>query len=98
MTRETLEKVYFSVGASSKTDTDGSIGGMGRARMMTCFSMEFWSIRSQDYVVIGRGGSYQVEPQPFQRGCELIIEVDDCSAELGIEMLHEFLRQSKIAA
>src|SRR4051794_30387687 len=45
MTRETLENVYFAVGASSKTDTDGSIGGMGRARMMTCFSMEFWSIR-----------------------------------------------------
>lgn len=98
MSRDILQTVYFAVGASSKGGDDGTIGGMGRARMLTCFSMASWSIRSQDYEVIGSGGSYEVFDRPSVSGCALTIDVDDCSAEWGIEMLHGFLRESRITA
>src|ERR1044072_9573631 len=39
MTREVLENVYFAIGATTKIGGN-QIGGMGRARGLTCFAMK----------------------------------------------------------
>jgi len=39
MDRDTLERVYFRLGASTKSGAD-MVGGFGRARILTCFSMD----------------------------------------------------------
>lgn len=54
MTQEVLDKVYFSVGATTKQDGD-NIGGYGRARLMTCFSNVRYSILTTDRFVMGDG-------------------------------------------
>lgn len=96
MTREVLQDVYFAIGATTKTGNQ--IGGMGRARVLTCFAMKSYQIRSQDYLVIGQGGEYEVKDAPFGRGCELTIEVDDTSLDTMRDKLQSFLRESRISA
>lgn len=54
MTQDVLDRVYFSIGASTKQGGD-SIGGYGRARLMTCFSNVRYSILTTDRFVIGDG-------------------------------------------
>jgi Histidine kinase-, DNA gyrase B-, and HSP90-like ATPase len=43
MTRDTLEHVYFVVGETTKSGA-GSVGGFGRARVLTCFGHASWRI------------------------------------------------------
>ena len=97
MSRDVLENVYFAVGATTKTGGD-SVGGMGRARMLTCFAMNSYRIRSQDYIVNGVGGEYDVVPAPFVSGCTLDIDVDNYSIEDGLRYLEGFLASSHIRA
>jgi len=54
MTKDVLEKVYFSIGSTTKKDGD-AIGGYGRARLMTCFANVRYSILTKDQFVIGDG-------------------------------------------
>ena len=96
MTRQVLEDVYFAIGATTKTGNE--IGGMGRARVLTCFAMKSYSIRSQDYVVTGQSGEYVVEDAPYVRGCALSIEVDDSTLEDLRDRLMTFLSESRIDA
>jgi hypothetical protein len=96
MTRQVLEDVYFAIGATTKTANE--IGGMGRARVLTCFSMKSYQLRSQDYLVIGQSGEYEVNDAPYVRGCALRIEVDDSTLEDLQAALMTFLSESRIAA
>lgn len=57
MTKDILENVYFTVGATTKGD-GSSIGGFGRARLMTCFSNVRYSILTRDRFVIGDGAEW----------------------------------------
>lgn len=59
MTAEVLNDVYFKMGRSSKKDDGGSIGGFGRARIMTCFSQESYSILTKDRFVSGDGPTFK---------------------------------------
>lgn len=98
MTRHVLDDVYFAIGATTKNGGD-KIGGMGRARMLTCFAMKSYQIHSQDYVVMGRGGYYDVQPSlRWTWGCDLRIEVDDTNVDIMLQKLNEFLGESNIAA
>jgi hypothetical protein len=97
MSREVLENVYFAVGATTKTGGD-TVGGMGRARMLTCFSMNSYRIRSHDYIVNGHGGEYDVVAAPFFAGCALDIEVDNYPFDDAISYLNSFLASSNIRA
>lgn len=54
---ETLDRVYFAIGQTTKGD-DSSVGGYGRARLMTCFSQERYSILTTDRFVMGDGPDY----------------------------------------
>lgn len=96
MTRQVLEDVYFAIGATTKTANE--IGGMGRARVLTCFSMKSYELRSQDYLVIGKSGEYKVQDAPYLRGCALSIMVDDSTLAELRDALMTFLGKSRIAA
>jgi len=57
MSKDVLENVYFTVGATTKGDGN-SIGGFGRARLMTCFANQRYSILTTDQFVIGDGAEW----------------------------------------
>lgn len=60
MTRDVLERVYMTLGASEKGQ--GAAGGFGRARILTCFSHPAWMLKSQDWVCqsADEGTGYEV--------------------------------------
>jgi hypothetical protein len=56
MDADTINDVYFKMGKSSKDADDAkSIGGFGRARIMTCFSQERYTILTTNCFVMGDG-------------------------------------------
>jgi hypothetical protein len=58
MTADVLSNVYFAIGESTKGTEPGSVGGFGRARLMTCFSQKRYSIITGDSFVMGDGPHY----------------------------------------
>ncbi|TLX16985.1 ATP-binding protein [Rhizobium sp. MHM7A] len=62
MSYDVLDDVYFAIGHTTKTADDGSVGGFGRARLMTCFSQDRYSILTQDNFVVGEGGDFDIYP------------------------------------
>ncbi len=64
MSRHVCENTYLRLGASTKDTESGGVGGFGRARILTCFSMDGYEIRSQDYRLEGCGADYQIEDAP----------------------------------
>lgn len=60
MTYDVLNDVYFDIGQTTKTSNDGSVGGFGRARIMTCFSQDRYSILTKDNFVIGDGCDFNI--------------------------------------
>jgi len=62
MSYDVLDDVYFAIGNTTKTADDGSVGGFGRARLMTCFSQDRYSILTQDNFVVGEGGDFDIYP------------------------------------
>lgn len=79
MSREILEKVYFRLGESTKDGDDDSIGGFGRARILTNFSMDSYSIRTQNNLVLGSGADYDVIDNPWTEGCVQTLLTSDAS-------------------
>jgi hypothetical protein len=62
MSYDVLDEVYFAIGNTTKTADDGSVGGFGRARLMTCFSQDRYSILTNDNFVVGEGGDFDIYP------------------------------------
>jgi hypothetical protein len=100
MTREVLESVYFRLGETTKLPDDAVhssfVGGFGRARILTCFSMLRYTLRTQGWLVEGDGPEYTIDAADYVEGCHLDIMIDDCTL---IEMevgLRSFLRQSDV--
>lgn len=60
MTADVIKNVYFAIGESTKRAEAGSVGGFGRARLMTCFSQKRYSILTGDNFVMGDGAQYVV--------------------------------------
>ena len=58
MTEDVLNQVYFRMGASTKADDETSVGGFGRARLMTNFSQTRYSIETRDRYVEGDGAEF----------------------------------------
>lgn len=59
MTRRVLEEVFFALGETTKTGPD-TIGGFGRARIITSFAQEAYTIRTGNLLVTGQGGEYSI--------------------------------------
>lgn len=78
MTREVLEKVYFRLGESTKDSDEDSIGGFGRARILTNFSMDSYTILTQNNEVRGSGAEYEVhDTEEYHEGCTQILRTSD---------------------
>lgn len=98
MTREVVEQVYMRLGASTKDGSDG-IGGFGRARILTCFSQDSYSIRSSDFLVTGQGASYDIHPAAGPvRGCAVTVQMPQREARYLYASLQDVLRQSSLRA
>ena len=96
MSREVLENVYFSLGASTKTGGE-TVGGFGRARILTCFSMKSYEIHTQTNLVKGNGGSYEIEDASQFDGCKITVEMENESYNDLKAALDEYLSQSQLA-
>lgn len=85
MTAQVLDDVYFKLGASTK-EASGQVGGFGRARILTCFSMLAYEINTLTSRVTGAGAEYEHEGEchsPPVPGCELDVFVARADAEAG---------------
>ncbi|MCA3268378.1 MAG: ATP-binding protein [Azospirillum sp.] len=92
MDAQTLENVFFELGASAKTDDGVSMGGFGRARLLTCFSQKSYSIRTRNLSVRGDGGTYSISTVPENvEGCVFDIETDGTTASRLISSLRMLL-------
>lgn len=92
-----LEDVYFKLGASTKDEDDGAVGGFGRARILTCFSMENYEIITQDWRVYGRGPNFEIEEHggETQKGCVLNILVDNTRLATMLNSLKRYMEMSR---
>lgn len=97
MSRDVLQNTYMRLGASTKSDGDG-IGGFGRARILTCFSQDGYSIRSADYHVKGQGASYEILDATPIKGCAISISMPENEARRIYAGLAKVLRQSSLRA
>jgi len=76
MSRDVVENVYMALGASTKDQSESSVGGFGRARILTCFSQEKYQIVTSDIVVSGDGAFYEVTPNTRSvKGTAITIEL-----------------------
>ena len=96
--KEVRDNVYFCLGETTKND-NSTVGGFGKARILTCFSHHKYSIESQDWRCEGSGSSYDVfERDGYLRGCKVNVTVD-ASCKYGredmIEALYEYLGSSQ---
>lgn len=83
MDRAVLEEVYFALGRTTKTGAD-TIGGFGRARIITCFAQAAYRIETRNLVVDGVGGDYTItEVDDYVDGCRFTIDlIDDTAAQV----------------
>lgn len=91
--REVLENVYFCLGKTTK-NTDQTIGGFGKARILTCFSHKSYSLASKDWVATGSGSEYSVEQSKnWVDGCVVNIDVDNIDKQQReIDMIDKLRR------
>ena len=81
MDRRTLEEVFFALGRSTKEGT-GTVGGFGRARVITCFAQNRYRIRTGELQVTGSGGDYSIEDgHDLVVGCRFEIDLVDSTVE-----------------
>jgi hypothetical protein len=90
MSLDTLRNIYFSLGATGKETTD-TIGGHGRARIVTCFAHDSYSIRTQNFFCKGSGSGFTIEDAPFTKGCSLSIQISVCLQTSLKSALFEYL-------
>jgi hypothetical protein len=95
MSRETLENVYFRLGATSKEGED-MVGGFGRARILTCFSMRDYQIHTRDNLVQGDGGDYTILETEYLQGTDITVHIENENYSYLWSYLHEYLRFSKM--
>lgn len=87
---EVLRGVYFCLGATTKGV--GSIGGFGRARIVTCFAHESYAIESCNYRVDGAGAGFRViEGGIGRRGCMVAVNTRHAGAAQMLDKLRQYL-------
>lgn len=87
MSREVLENVFFSLGATTKKGSD-TTGGFGKARTLICLAQRSYEIRTRDMRVEGSGASYEIHSGlPEIAGCQFLIQVAWAELEISPEEL-----------
>lgn len=84
MTLGVLEEVYFALGATTKNDSS-SIGGFGRARIMTCFGHEKYEIETLNHFVQGCGASYHIHESYDKNNDSYGNYIDGCKVRVWME-------------
>lgn len=97
MTRDILTNVFFRLGATTKSGSNG-VGGFGRARVLTVFSMVNYRIHTHYCRVIGDGAEYDIENvETFTPGCRFDVTTK-WPLESMKDRLTRYLVQSNIKA
>jgi hypothetical protein len=96
MDETTLRDIYFQLGATGKEGAD-TIGGHGRARILTCFAHESYSIRTQNLLCSGKGGHFEIDAmQPLFKGCCVSVVISTTSAEEMERALKSYLKNCQL--
>ena len=92
MDRNTLENVFFQLGRTTKGGD--SIGGFGRARIITCFAQERYQILTHDLVVEGQGGDFDISynPTTYVNGCRFQIDINEDTDSLKRQLQYLLLQ------
>ena len=94
MDRNTLENIYFTLGETTKTGN--SVGGFGKARILTCFAQKKYTLRTHKLYVEGCGADYTIEEtETFQNGVDLRVEVFTNGKDL-LQPLANYLKRSHL--
>lgn len=97
MTLGVLEEVYFALGATTKNDSS-SIGGFGRARIMTCFGHEKYEIETLNHSVIGCGANYEIDSDnSYVDGCKVRVWMEGIKKEEMLTCLNQYLEQCSLS-
>jgi hypothetical protein len=97
MDLQTLENVYFVVGETTKTGPN-SIGGFGRARILTCFAHEPWQIHTNEWLCLGSGSQYEiVKADSVQKGCLISVTVALSTVEEMQSALESYLESCQLS-
>ncbi|MFG6082906.1 ATP-binding protein [Paracoccus litorisediminis] len=97
MTRDIIENVYMKLGASSKDSDEDSVGGFGRARILTCFGQNSYRIRSGNFMVTGEGAEYHLhDVERVVKGTAITIDVDERRPQRLLKALYNILEQSSL--
>ena len=98
MTRDVLENVYFQLGKSTKGA--GSLGGFGRARILTSFAMDKYAIHTLDNFVHGSGAQYSgvQDADEFFQGVAHQVTVSDVGIDVLRDRLETFLGECNLPA
>lgn len=96
MSKEVLEKVFFSLGETTKDES--SLGGFGRARILTCFSMDWYKINTQHCSVKGEGSNFEIEydERMYINGCVFVTLTSDISYKDMLDGCKRVLSQSQL--
>ncbi|KKN90445.1 hypothetical protein LCGC14_0228140 [marine sediment metagenome] len=96
MDKNLIENVYMRLGSSTKTGPE-TVGGFGRARLLTCFSHERYKIRSSNIVVDGEGADYAIrETEKRVRGTAVSVDIEAKHSYGLMRGLRAVLKQSSI--
>ena len=95
MTRQVLEDVFFALGETTKTGID-TVGGFGRARILTCFAMDRYTIRTKNLLVEGSGSEYEISNDSPVSGCQFCIFTKDVGIHEMTCKLENVLQRSQI--
>jgi hypothetical protein len=101
MDRSTLEQTYFVVGETTKltSGTEHSIGGFGRARIITCFAHKRFEIHTQSWLCEGSGTEYTIqEAYESQEGCDIKVTIspDLASMDSMEQALRTYLKTCQL--
>lgn len=96
MDEETMREVYFQLGATGKEGGD-TIGGHGRARILTCFAHDGYEIRTRNLLCRGVGGSFDIDnDRPAVKGCSVKVIISESDAASMRQSLLSFLRTCQL--
>ena len=99
MTEETLRNVYFRLGETTKEGKADQIGGHGRARILTCFAHESYSIHTQKLQCSGKGGQFEISyAKKKNAGCRVEVTINQADAYDMESSLRNYLSTCQISS
>jgi hypothetical protein len=97
MSAEILTDVYFVVGETTKTGPD-TIGGFGRARILTCFGHQAWRIHTNEWLCSGSGSQYEIaQAETKHPGCLVEVTISLAKVDEMETALNYYLQNCQLS-